>query len=1009
MDSGRWLKTLKGLLDIFYDGESKTDGLAAYNEFNNLITLKMIESRMVNKEYEDMPEECYEDCIFSNLYEKYCSPDKIKEDEKNEYKPGYKPYHCKLYDILYNRERIYATNYNENGEEVTKRNNELPCVFDRVFCHTPLHNVIMPKHRKAGYTVLLPKHSKDLRNVFVKIHNAFEEVSLDEAQFDALGDAYEQMMADEVGNKGKRTGQYFTAHTVRSLVVDELKPKSNEVVYDPACGTGGFLISAMNYVKKHEPNQLAAFIQNNIMGQEIQPEVVKTLCFNMMIHQMEECLENLNEGDSIRDLQFNTRMKGKVDVVTANPPYGMTMKCKYPDYFEVKATNSVALFLQHIYHCLKPNGRAGVVIDQGILTNGNAETSWEVSMRRFMLEKTNMYKIILLPDGIFKHTSFSTAIVYFEKGEPTKEVEFIEGYFADKTAKKASDMKLMDGVKVSINDIKKKTWSLNLKEYTKGDDEKKNNKMYVKLGDLVDLKVGNFNSKDMSNSGNVPFYTASANSPVGFHNEHTLDLPEYIIFMKDGGNKNDPTSLSCGLAKTYLVQGKTAFTTTQVALVPKKDTNMKYLHTYLTFHRQSMMKLAKYGSGLGHIGTGAIKEFPIKLPTPDVQQRIVDYLDEKTAKYDLEPVIKVFGHLDIMELLVKDRHDIFDIIFRQQELQTMYDLIRVSKDAIIRCMLDTVKGTKVKLEDVAIINPESLSTKDKLDHIKYIDLSAINKGQIMDIKHLPLSEASSRAKRKVKIDDILVGMVRPNLQNHAMINEAIYDTTLIASTGFAIVRANTSKVLPLYLFKKIMTDEVTRYFEFKASGQAYPAICAKDVANLMIKLPTLEDQQKIVDKIHQIEAPDHHYQVYGKCLQDEMDNMLKLVESVVKSIQLDETVEDIVGTPDVSDNETVISDSEADEEVQPKPKKKSSKKDVDEDKPKKKSSKKDATEDKPKKKSSKKDETDTKPKKKTSKKDETDTKPKKKTSKKDETDTKPKKKTSKKDATEDKPKKKVIV
>lgn len=75
----------------------------------------------------------------------------------------------------------------------------------------------------------------------------------------------------------------------------------------------------------------------------------------------------------------------------------------------------------------------------------------------------------------------------------------------------------------------------------------------------------------------VPFYTGSFNSPVGIHSNYTIDHPEYIIFIKDGGNKNDPTSETTGLGKVFYVNGKSAFTSHQVSFIPKlKSINCKY-------------------------------------------------------------------------------------------------------------------------------------------------------------------------------------------------------------------------------------------------------------------------------------------------------------------------------------------------------------------------------------------------------------------------------------------------
>ena len=126
----------------------------------------------------------------------------------------------------------------------------------------------------------------------------------------------------------------------------------------------------------------------------------------MLAHSIDGCLENILNGDSITGINYHKKTLEQYDIIGANPPFGMSFD-KYPSEYTIKIKDSVGLFLQHIYYSLKVGGKAGVVIDRGILNNGtDKKNSWEGRLRKFLLEKCQITKIINLPTGIFKHTNF---------------------------------------------------------------------------------------------------------------------------------------------------------------------------------------------------------------------------------------------------------------------------------------------------------------------------------------------------------------------------------------------------------------------------------------------------------------------------------------------------------------------------------------------------------------------------------------------------------------------------
>ncbi len=148
-----------------------------------------------------------------------------------------------------------------------------------------------------------------------------------------------------------------------------------------------------------------------------------------------------------------------------------------------------------------------------------------------------------------------------------------------------------------------------------------------------------------------------------------------------------------------------------------------------------------------------------------------------------------------------------------------------------------------KVKDVATINEENISSSDSFLEIDYIEISNVNKGDISEITTIQFDEAPSRARRKVKTDDILLSTVRPNLEHYAYIKESKENT--IASTGFAVITAKN--IVPRYLYYVLSSPNYTEYFSMIAAGHtsAYPAMNPDIIENVEIPVPPLQEQKRI--------------------------------------------------------------------------------------------------------------------------------------------------------------------
>ena len=428
MESIQWQAFIKSCLDILRNGQSKFDGLKAINEFITLITLKLVENRILdfdeNNDSDDNNIKIGWDCKITYLYNTYCKPnnsDKKKDIDKKT---------NELFDLLYNINRNYDIedemddNLKHVGQ-VRKLNNKKECVIVRFNKYTTQLNKLTDNINDFKTITTFDKsHSDDVQKLIIKIHETFDNIDMKTFNYDAFGNAYEKIIAEELGNNSKRNGQYFTKRELIELIINELDIKPNHICYDPACGTGGFLLGFTNKFKDNYN-----FIKNNIYGREYLYEVYKILNFNILANNCDKAFQNITNGDSIRDDHYHKQVMNKFDIVGANPPFGVSIDTIPKDY-PIKVKNSVACFLQHIYFSLKDDGKAGVIIDRGILNNGtDKKNCWEGKLRKFLLEKTNIYKIINLPTGIFKHTNFATSVVFFVKGTPTM---WITGMFSEK-------------------------------------------------------------------------------------------------------------------------------------------------------------------------------------------------------------------------------------------------------------------------------------------------------------------------------------------------------------------------------------------------------------------------------------------------------------------------------------------------------------------------------------------------------------------------------------------------
>lgn len=297
-----------------------------------------------------------------------------------------------------------------------------------------------------------------------KIIEMIDEQNWFELGTDVKGAIYEGILEKNSQETKKGAGQYFTPRSLISAIVDVTRPQIGEVVCDPACGTGGFLLSAYQYMKEQSNNKEKLDFLNSkgIIGYDNTPLVVTLASMNLYLHGIGVKKSPVTEQDSLE--REPDRL---VDVVLANPPFGTRpqgasdISALRQDFY-AETNNNQLNFLQHIMLMLKNGGRASVVLPDNVLFGGDNAGE---KIRQKLLEDFNLHTILRLPTGIFYAGGVKANVLFFEKGSPTKEIWIYDYRNGIKHTQKTKPMKrehLEDFVSCyHADDItkRKQTWS----------------------------------------------------------------------------------------------------------------------------------------------------------------------------------------------------------------------------------------------------------------------------------------------------------------------------------------------------------------------------------------------------------------------------------------------------------------------------------------------------------------------------------------------------------------------
>jgi len=256
-----------------------------------------------------------------------------------------------------------------------------------------------------------------------KVLNKLNELDFNIArERHAFGELYESILKD-LQSAGK-SGEFYTPRAITNFITDMVNPQLGERILDPSCGTAGYLTSAIEHLKL-QANSVdeRQGIQQDLMGWEYKPLPYLLAITNLILHDIE--VPNITFRDSLDQPLSNYKEKDRVNVILANPPFGGIVannnENNFPTNFRTK--ESADLFLILMIHLLKQGGRAGIVLPDGSLTGDGIKQR----VRQKLLDECNLHTIIRLPNSVFQpYATVATNLLFFDKGQPTKEVWYYE-------------------------------------------------------------------------------------------------------------------------------------------------------------------------------------------------------------------------------------------------------------------------------------------------------------------------------------------------------------------------------------------------------------------------------------------------------------------------------------------------------------------------------------------------------------------------------------------------------
>lgn len=475
----------------------------------------------------------------------------------------------------------------------------------------------------------VPYRDPEVLTLFLK-----EIDKLNYGDSEILGDGYEYLLSI-LGSQGE-LGQFRTPRHIINFMVDVVDPQKDETILDPACGTGGFLISAFKHITSNNNDMTYEeknSILNNLIGYDIEPSMVRISDMNMYLHGCTS--PNIVEYDT---LTFDEKWDDKYDIILANPPFFTPKGGITPhNRFSISSKKAEVLFSEYIMEHMTRNGRGAFIVPEGIIAN-NQKAYTEL---RKMMIKSGLYAVVGLHQYVFKpYSGVSTLILFFDhkyrnRGDIYTCMIEQDGYEKGEGRLPTPDK---DDLPKCLTDIKK------FRAYLDGKEEKTDGLMgkiitnddidecldfhpysfYLEdpapvksIGDIFYVEKGSLQSSKRE-EGEFDFITASDTWLT--HNEYSHECEALIFVFGAGGS----------LGKVHYVNGKFITSDLCYILTPKnpQKTNLKYYYAYFNSRRKEIVQRLARGTNKKSINDTRLKKYRVSYPSKADQDKIGSTVQE---------------------------------------------------------------------------------------------------------------------------------------------------------------------------------------------------------------------------------------------------------------------------------------------------------------------------------------------------------------------------------------------
>jgi type I restriction-modification system DNA methylase subunit len=852
MSKQEFINFLWKLHNICRNGRgTKITNLPAMYETNNIITLKLLEIHNLENIY-NIPETCR----FSYIYNEFCSQESYQKEKKTI---------SELTDTNEIQQRETFKNYYKIYNHYCNPDNEENVLIQL------MENPIMVKIFKSSsstpssyYIKNKPQVGHNLIELFTTVYEQFKNTTNLTIEMNMFSDAYEEWKTSSDGNSNKLSDQHFTPFPVQEYIINNLEPNETDIFYEPCGGGGGFAIKFKQYLRKN--NMDTTIFDNTCAINEINPEIHRLLFANMLINKIP--LNDLSGNEKIRDNDsldpdFCYQIKGTKTKIATNPPFSLRDSLDYSEYyFPLKGTknkcikNGTAMFIIHCIQSLTENGKCGIVISRDILVNGDdKKNSWEKKFRKYIFEKVNIYKIVLLPTGIFPFTNFATAILFFNRGCGTSNTSIINGEFTDIGSKTG----LQEGEEIynlPIKELQEKEYNLSsfLKEEILVE---KNNEEMIILGDIIEyVKYESKKDEYKIENGKYPFYNSTILEHL-YCNEYTNDEKCLIINKVNGSGKY----------KIFYNASKFSATSGVIIFKSKQNYLLKYIYYYLVFDKVNVE--SKYAGGdkkslsKSNFETILIPNIPLTH-----QQEIVEFLDLQFNKYDISKLNK---QIPLFKYLLKKEYqmatELLHLVFRQMATEEEIENINKDIKAIFNLRVYNLECEYKNLGDIIKFNIGGTPSRTENKYFNgdnlWASISDLHNNIIYDTKEKITKEGIENSSVKIIEKGSVLMSFMLTIGKMGIAGSNMYCNQAIMF--FKHENEITNKYL--YYWLLFNNNEISKLTK---GNIGIGGLNKTTLSKILIKIPCMEIQNNIICNIENMKEKTKTYLEYSEYLGNQL-------------------------------------------------------------------------------------------------------------------------------------------